>query len=233
MPEFAVILPAAGSSTRFRGFEHKKPFVRLAGKPVWRWAVDAFGARADVKQVLLVLAEADRREFEERFASELSGVTLVTGGASRSESVRNALNSLSGSVDYVAVHDAARPLVSQELIDVVFAAAIRNGAAIPGLPVTSTVKKLDANDTVEATLDRSQLCLAQTPQTFAADVIQKAYSQAADRLADFTDESALVEAAGHRVTVTAGCPMNLKITTADDFQLAEVFVSRQPASRET
>lgn len=233
MPEFAVILPAAGSSTRFRGFEHKKPFVQLAGKPVWRWAVDAFSERTDVKQVLLVLAEADRSEFENCFASELGGVTLVTGGASRSESVRNALNSLSGSVDYVAVHDAARPLVSQELIDEVFAAAIRTGAAIPGLPVTSTVKKLAGSGTVEATLDRSQLCLAQTPQTFAAGVLQEAYSQAADRLADFTDESALVEATGRGVTVTAGCPMNIKITTADDFQLAQMFVSRQTASRAT
>ncbi|MEO2036002.1 MAG: 2-C-methyl-D-erythritol 4-phosphate cytidylyltransferase [Planctomycetaceae bacterium] len=230
MPEFAVILPAAGNSSRLRGFDRKKPFVDLAGESVWKRTVNAFIGRRDVTQILLVLADSDRGEFLSRFSKDLHGIELVVGGASRAESVSNGLQLLRDTIDFVAVHDAARPLVRQDVIDAVFAGALATGAAIPGVPITSTVKRIDERGQVEATIDRSKLKLAQTPQTFARNVLLDAYAQMQDRLHDYTDEAAIVEATGYPVTVTEGSWDNIKITTAEDFQFAEMILAGRGAS---
>jgi 2-C-methyl-D-erythritol 4-phosphate cytidylyltransferase len=227
MPEFAVILPAAGSSRRFRGFTQKKPFVSLADEPIWSRTVRAFTDRTDVVQVLLVLADSDRPHFIDQFGECDDRVELVSGGNSRAESVYNALQQVPASVEYVAVHDAARPLISQPVIDRVFAAAVQSGAATPGIPVTSTVKQIDSAGQIESTIDRSQLRLAQTPQTFAHQVLLDAYAKASGHLQDFTDEASLVEATGHPVTVTEGSWDNIKITTAEDFQLAQTILKER------
>jgi len=229
MPEFAVILPAAGNSSRLRGFDRKKPFVDLAGTPVWKRTVDAFIGRRDVTQILLVLADSDRSDFLTRFG-DVTGIELVDGGASRAESVSNGLKLLSESIDFVAVHDAARPLVTQDVIDSVFAGALATGAAIPGVPITSTVKRIDKLGQIDATIDRSQLKLAQTPQTFARRILLDAYAQAQGKLHDYTDEASIVEATGYSVTVTEGSWDNIKITTADDFQFAEMILAGRGAS---
>ena len=230
MHEFAVILPAAGNSSRFRGFEQKKPFVDLAGEPVWRRTVRAFGKRQDVTQILLILADSDRTEFIERFGEHLGGVEVVGGGPSRAESVVNGLRALRESVEFVAVHDAARPLITKRVIDSVFAAAVATGAAIPGVPITSTVKRIDEEGQVDATIDRLHLMLAQTPQTFARQVLLDAYTLARQDLLDYTDEASLIEATGHPVTVTKGSWDNIKITTEDDFHMAETILARRLAS---
>lgn len=225
MPEFAVILPAAGNSSRLRGFDRKKPFIDLAGEPVWKRTVSAFAGREDVAQIVLVLADSDRADFVKQFGEHPVGIDLAAGGASRAESVAGGLGLLSESIQFVAVHDAARPLVTQETIDKVFAAARETGAAIPGLPITSTVKQIDDRDRILATVDRSKLRLAQTPQTFARQILVDAFAQAAARLQDFTDEASIVEAAGHSVTVSEGAWDNLKLTTADDVRLAEMILA--------
>ena len=227
MPEFSVILPAAGSSRRFRGFAQKKPFVSLVDEPIWSRAVRAFTNRTDVVQVLLVLADSDRPKFVEQFGKCGDRVELVSGGHSRAESVCNALQQVPASVEYVAVHDAARPLISQPVIDRVFAAAVKSGAAIPGIPVTSTVKQIDSAGLIQSTIDRSQLILAQTPQAFGHQVLLKAYAKANGCLENFTDEASLVEATGHPVTVTEGSWDNIKITTADDFQLLQTILKER------
>lgn len=230
MSQFAVILPAAGGSSRFRGFDHKKPFVDLVGIPVWLRTVQAFSQRDDVGQVILVLAEEDRAEFVQRFGGAADQLTLATGGASRAESVRNALGELSDDSEYIAVHDAARPLVSQAVIDRVFQAAQDSGAAIPGVPVTSTVKRVDAAGTIQGTVDRTPLRLAQTPQTFAREILMKAFEAAGDELHSYTDEASLVEASGTPVVVSEGAWDNIKITTAEDFRLAELILSGQASA---
>ncbi len=230
MPEFAVILPAAGRSRRFRGFDQKKPFVDLAGEAVWRRTVRAFGGRDYVTQILLVLADSDRTEFLDRFGEHLGNIDLVSGGTSRAESVYNGLMSLRDSIEFVAVHDAARPLITSDVIDSVFAAALRTGAAIPGVPITSTVKRIDKEGQIETTIDRSQLRLAQTPQTFDRQILLDAFALANGRLQHFMDEASLVEASGHSVTVTNGAWENIKITTAEDFHLAEMILSGRDAA---
>ena len=227
MPEFSVILPAAGSSRRFRGFAQKKPFVSLVDEPIWSRAVRAFTNRTDVVQILLVLADSDRSKFVEQFGKCGDRVELVSGGNSRAESVCNALQQVPASVEYVAVHDAARPLISQPVIDRVFTAAVESGAAIPGIPVTSTVKQVDSSGLIQSTIDRSQLILAQTPQAFGHQVLLNAYAKASGCLQDFTDEASLVEATGHPVTVTEGSWDNIKITTADDFQFSQTILKER------
>jgi len=225
MTQFSVILPAAGSSSRFQGFRHKKPFVDLAGIPVWRRSVDVFANRSDVCQIQLVLAESDVATFMKRFGESTDDIQVVVGGASRAESVHNALISVDPRADCIAVHDAARPLVPSTVVDEVFRAAEDAGAAIPGLPINSTVKQIDGDGNIHATIDRSHLRLAQTPQTFAKNVLIEAYARTAKRLHEFTDEASVVEAAGNTVQVTEGSWKNIKITTAADFHLAQLILS--------
>jgi 2-C-methyl-D-erythritol 4-phosphate cytidylyltransferase len=231
MTQFSVILPAAGSSTRFQGFQTKKPFIDLAGIPVWRRTVDAFADRSDVCQIQLVLAKPDVSAFTERFGELTDDIQIVVGGASRAASVRNALSFVDPSADCIAVHDAARPLVSSAVIDSVFQMAEEAGAAIPGIPVNSTVKQIGTTGHIHATIDRSQLRLAQTPQTFNRNVLIDAYDKVADRLPEFTDEASVVEAAGHAVKVTEGSWDNIKITTAHDYHLAQLILSSRGIQR--
>ena len=136
---FAVILPAAGKSSRFGGRE-KKPYVTLDGRPVWMRAAELFVNRPDVAQLLLVISPEDRELVEHRYAANLIflDIKLVDGGAERFESVANALAHLKAEADFVAVHDAVRPCSPPAMIDAVFAAARQYGAALPGVAVADT-----------------------------------------------------------------------------------------------
>lgn len=231
MSDVSVIIPAAGDSRRFQGFRHKKPFVDLNGRPVWQRTVEHFVKRHDVREVVLVLAADDLDEFRERFRPNLTFLDLriVTGGRTRAESVQNGLHALSAESPLVAVHDAARPLLTAQWISSVFMAAREHGAAIPAVPVSSTVKKVDDDGRIQSTVERQHLMLAQTPQVFRTKILRAAYDQASDA-AVFTDEASLVEASGHPVVTVPGWPMNLKITTADDFHMAQALVDALPQS---
>ncbi|MFM8727376.1 MAG: 2-C-methyl-D-erythritol 4-phosphate cytidylyltransferase, partial [Planctomycetaceae bacterium] len=145
----------------------------------------------------------------------------------RAESVRNAIRQLAPDVEYIAVHDAARPLLANRWIDEIFAAAEQHKAAIPGLRISSTVKRVAASGRITETVDRTGLVQAQTPQVFERGVLEKAFAICRN-LATATDEASMVEAAGHPVQVIDGWPMNIKITTAEDFRLAELFVGALP-----
>lgn len=228
-PLFSVIIPAAGASSRFEGFPKKKPFVEIDGRAVWLRTADHFVNRADVAEVVVVIASDDMVEFREKFRPNLAfmNVKIVEGGASRADSVRNGLDSLSRDSDYVAVHDAARPLLTKPWIDEIFAAAVKHQAVIPGVRVSSTVKSVDSELQITATVDRSNLILAQTPQVFARNVLETAYKAAADA-SEFTDEASLVEAAGTAVFVHEAWPMNIKITTREDFEMARGLLKVLP-----
>jgi 2-C-methyl-D-erythritol 4-phosphate cytidylyltransferase len=229
MPRFAVILPAAGQSSRFGGGE-KKPFLDLAGRAVWLRAADAFAGRADVCQLLVVVAPADLESFRQRFVSDVAALTVdvVEGGRARFESVANALDRLRSEADFVAVHDAARPCVTSGLIDAVFARAAETGAALLAIPVADTIKRGDGEQRVMGTVDRDNLWLAQTPQVFRRDWLVDAYSRRAELGQAITDDAQLVEAAGHSVFLVNGSATNFKITTPDDLARA-VAMLRPPA----
>ena len=228
MATYAVILPAAGKSSRFHDKHYKKPFIALGERAVWLHAVDKFLSRDDVKQVLLVISPADLEDFHAKFGANVAimGIEVVAGGAERSDSVRNALARVRDEIDFVAVHDAARPCLAQEWIDAVFAAAQETGAAILGVPVSSTLKRVAADHTIQTTLPRAHVWEAQTPQVFRRDWLVEAYAQAGPMPA--SDDAELVQRLGRPVKVVLGSPMNLKITTKDDLRLAALALKALP-----
>jgi 2-C-methyl-D-erythritol 4-phosphate cytidylyltransferase len=226
-----VILPAAGKSSRFRDQHYKKPFATLDGRAVWIHAAEKFCNRQDVGQTILVISPEDREEFNGKFGGNaaLMGVEVVEGGALRSDSVANALIRVKADCDYVAVHDAARPCIVEAWIDAVFAAAIKSGAAILAAPVTGTLKRAAADQTIAETVARENLWEAQTPQVFRKQLLESAYARQGKEPA--TDDAQLVERLGHKVTIVPGSPMNIKITTKDDLRTAAALLKALPRPR--
>jgi 2-C-methyl-D-erythritol 4-phosphate cytidylyltransferase len=229
MPRFAVILPAAGRSTRL-GAAEKKPYLSLAGRAVWLRAADAFAGRPDVCQLLVVVSPEDLVSFQERFAADVAALKaeVVAGGDARFESVANALHRVRPEVEFVAVHDAARPCLTPELVDAVFARAAQTGAALLAVPVADTIKRGDPEGRVTGTVDRDGLWLAQTPQVFRRDWLAAAYARRESLGPAITDDARLVETAGHHVYLVAGSSSNLKITTHHDLVVAEAVLRSRP-----
>lgn len=229
MPKFSVILPAAGQSSRFKDKE-KKPFTNLDGRAVWLRSAELFITRDDVCQCLIVVAPDDEELFRRRYTANLAfmNVKIVKGGKERFDSVANALAMLVDEAEFVAVHDAVRPCVQNEQVDAVFAAAVRHGAALLGLPLADTLKRVNAQHQIEATVPREHLWLAQTPQVFRKEWLVGAYANRAKLGKNFTDDAQLVEAAGHPVHIVEGHPTNIKITTKADLFLAEAILKSRP-----
>lgn len=228
MASFAVILPAAGRSTRFRDQHYKKPFAPLDGRAVWMHAAEKFTDRNDVKQTILVISPEDRELFQEKFGGPAAfmGVEVVEGGAERADSVAAALARVKPNIDFVAVHDAARPCLVETWIDKVFAAAEKSDAAMLAIPVTGTLKRVASDQTITETVSREGLWEAQTPQVFRRQLLLDAYARRGPLQA--TDEAMLVEQLGHKVTVVLGSSMNLKITSKEDLRLASAVLKALP-----
>ena len=232
MPRFAVILPAAGHSSRF-GDREKKPFTNLDGRAVWLRTAELFVTRKDVCQCIIVIAPDDRELFRQRYSANLAflDIQVADGGGERFESVHNALALLREEAELVAIHDAVRPCVTVESIDAVFARAAQAGAALLASPVHDTVKRVDSQKQVQATLPRQGLWLAQTPQVFRRDWLLAAYADRGRLGKDVTDDAQLVEAAGHPVHVVEGPSSNLKITAQSDLMLAKAILQSRPAPK--
>jgi 2-C-methyl-D-erythritol 4-phosphate cytidylyltransferase len=228
MPKFAVILAAAGRSNRFHDKHYKKPFAPLADRAVWLHSADRFLARNEVIQVILVIAPEDREAFLAKFAANVAilGIEVIDGGAERSDSVEKALARVKPLADFVCVHDAARPCLADAWIEQIFEAAERSGAAIFGIPVTGTLKRVGADGKIDETVPRDRLWEAQTPQVFRRQLLLDAYARRAGFAA--TDDAQLVERIGHPVLVVPGSPINLKITTREDLRLAEQALKALP-----
>lgn len=226
--KFAVILPAAGKSSRFGHPQYKKPFAMLAGRAVWMHSAEKFLNRQDTPQVIVVIAKEDREFFDFKFAANVAvlGIDVVEGGAERTDSVRNALGKVNDGIDFVAVHDAARPCIADPWIDRVFDAAAKHGAAILATPVADTLKRVDSSEMIQKTVSREGLWQAQTPQVFRRELLVEAYAKATP--GQITDDAQLVEASGKPVAVVKGSPINLKITTQEDLRLAEQALKALP-----
>ena len=228
MPNFAVILAAAGRSSRFKDQHYKKPFANLKKKAVWLHSAELFLKRSDVKQLIMVIAEDDRESFTTKFGANMAvmGIDLTIGGAERADSVRNGLEQLRDDIDFVAVHDAARPCIINDDIDNVFAAAEKSGAAILATPVNATLKRSTSKEEVEETVDRANLWQALTPQVFKRDLLTDAYAKLGSTKP--TDEAQAVELAGHTVSLVEGSPLNIKITSKADLRLATACLNARP-----
>jgi 2-C-methyl-D-erythritol 4-phosphate cytidylyltransferase len=225
--DISVIIAAAGKSRRFGDDHFKKPFVRLEQKAVWLYSAERFLNRDDVRQVIMVIAPDDQEDFLSRFGPNVAilGIDVVLGGAERADSVEKGLAGVAPESRLVVIHDAARPCVSDEDIEAVIAAGRKHGAAILATPVHSTIKTV-ANHVVSGTVPRNDKWLAQTPQVFDAAALRKAFAGRGTRQP--TDESEMLEAAGHAVHVVSGSPLNIKITTRRDLKLAAAILKTMP-----
>ena len=216
-----AVVPGAGSGERLAA-GIPKAFCELDGRTLLELAVAGLLESGVVGHVV-VAVPTDRIDQAKQVLGEQ--VTVVAGGADRTESVRLALSALSGEPEFVLVHDAARALTPPELIvRVVDALRAGHGAVVPALPLHDTIKAVDANGVVLGTPERAGLRAVQTPQGFATDLLMRAYRGA--RAADFTDDASLVEHLGGQVQVVEGDPLAFKITTQLDLLLAQAIARR-------
>jgi len=230
MPKFAVILPAAGKSSRFGDARIKKPFIELSGRAIWLRAIEPFLNHDNVVQAIVVVSPDDLEWFREKFQANIAfmNIEVIAGGAERADSVNNGIQRLKPEVTHVAIHDAARPLIVKSWIDKIFATAIQSGAAVPASRIVSTVKR-SQNGTVSETVSRENLWAAQTPQVFERKLLEKAI--ASHRGETVTDECQLIEATGHPVSIVECSPMNMKITTKEDLMMAKSLLGALPKEK--
>jgi 2-C-methyl-D-erythritol 4-phosphate cytidylyltransferase len=221
--DVGVVIVAGGSSTRTTGQELKQ-FRWVAGKPALLHSLQTFMARPDVVGVVVVLPRdyaADPPPWI--FQCDVDRLMVSTGGATRTESVRNGLEDLPDEAAIVLVHDAARPLVGDETIDRVVQSARSGTSAIAALPVVDTLKRVDDEGNIMGTVDRERLWRAQTPQGFPREVIERAHRYAKSNRITATDDAALCEAIGEPVRVVRGSERAMKITEERDFDRAEAL----------
>jgi len=224
-----VIICAAGPSSRFGG-KRKKQFVDVAGRAVFLRSIELFANRDDVKQILLAIPPEDQELVNIKWGANLKffNVKLCIGGAERFETVERALELVKDGIDLIAVHDAVRCCVTEKLIDDSFAAAAKSGAAIPACPVTATIKEVK-DRTIIRTVERTGLYEAQTPQVFEASLLKKAYENLKNLdESKISDDSQLVEALGHKVTIVQADSSNIKITRQSDIAIAEAILKSRP-----
>ena len=224
--EVGVVLAAAGKSSRFGTPQDKKVFCEVHGKPLWQYSAEAFRSIEEVKQLILVVSPTDHDFFLNNYADQIKKleITVVQGGTERADSVLNGLEALESGITHVAVHDAARPCIQSESIGRVLKAALESGAAILASACHSTLKRTGSNLVVQETIPRQGVWLAQTPQVFAREILERAYDQS-ENASVATDEASLVEAAGISVQVVAGPASNLKVTTLEDLQFVRFQLS--------
>lgn len=215
--DFSAVIVAAGSSTR-AGPGAPKPWRSLGGRPILSWSIEAFVA-AGARQIVLVVAEAWIEEAKDLLRGQ-PHASVVSGGATRAESVQRGLAALpADEASAVLVHDAARPFLTADHIASLLAALDDANGAVPALPVADTLKR-GSHETVSETVSRDGLWRAQTPQAFRLDVLRAAYAAwPAD--AEPTDDAAVVERAGGKVAITPGDPRLMKLTYPEDFAMAE------------
>jgi 2-C-methyl-D-erythritol 4-phosphate cytidylyltransferase/2-C-methyl-D-erythritol 2,4-cyclodiphosphate synthase len=220
----AAVVVAAGRGQRAGG-DVPKQYRKIAGTPVIRPTLSAFSSHPHIDLVQPVIHPDDEDLFHAASSGLKNLLEPVAGGATRQTSVRAGLQALQGCApEIVLIHDAARPFLSSALISRAIEAARTHGAAVPGVAVADTVKKIDQAAVVTETLDRSQLRMVQTPQAFAFTLIADAHQRAAAAgREDFTDDAALAEWAGHRVLMFEGEAGNVKLTTNEDFARAELL----------
>jgi 2-C-methyl-D-erythritol 4-phosphate cytidylyltransferase len=224
----AAIIPAAGRGSRV-GFKTPKTFIDLGGRPLLAHTIAIFAASRRISLIQPVLPRTHIRRFRSGILDRYGwGVCrpAVAGGRERQDSVAAGLRALPEGIEYVVIHDGARPFATTALVERVLAAARRHGAALAAVPVHDTIKKVSPDLFLDGTVDRRALWLAQTPQAFSVGLLREAHAQARAVGLEATDDAALVEALGHAVRVVPGSRLNFKITTREDLALARLLVGR-------
>lgn len=221
--DVGVVIVAAGSGSRTASSELKQ-FRWIAGKPMLLHSVQAFQARPDVAMVVAVLPRAYAGDPPPWiFQSDLERLLISVGGRERGESVANGLDDLPPEVRIVVVHDAARPLVPDSVIESVISVARMGSVAIAAMPVVDTLKRVSNDGRIIETVERTGLWRAQTPQAFPRDVIDDVHRRAKLDQVTATDDAGLCERYGVPVVIVPGSERAMKITTEQDFARAEAL----------
>jgi 2-C-methyl-D-erythritol 4-phosphate cytidylyltransferase len=223
MTHVSVIIVAAGSGVRL-GAKVPKAFIRLNGKPMVEYSLQAFQACKSIAEIILVKPAFYRINGLKYFDKYPKLSAIVSGGKERLDSVRAGLNMVSPDARVILIHDAARPLIRAEQITAVARAAEKHGAAILAAPVTDTIKKASGGR-VTGTVDRSQLWRAQTPQGFKMPVLQRSHFNRKNIPA--TDDSQLVEMIKGKVRIVPGNDGNIKVTTPMDLEIASWLLKKK------
>ena len=215
---FAAVIPAAGTGTRFSTAEHNLPkqYQPLEGEPIYMWSISAFCRNSAIDAIVLVVSQDMLTTAHEHMKNMLmpgkEKISVITGGATRQESVHKGIEHLATvptPPQYVLIHDAARPFLTQAMIENTIKCVTEHGACTLAIPLTDTIKRVK-DGLIEATIDRTALYLIQTPQ-------------AAQKQFETTDDAAILEFAGHQVSIVSGSRYNLKITNPEDLKIGEAL----------
>ncbi|MGI6684295.1 MAG: 2-C-methyl-D-erythritol 4-phosphate cytidylyltransferase [Bacillota bacterium] len=228
MSYITAVIPAAGQGSRMKaGFN--KQYIMLQGKPILVHTLEVFENCKLIKDVVVVASPGEEdycRELLQEYG--LTKITqVVTGGQERLQSVALGLAQVSKNCDIVAVHDGARPLLLLSQLNEVLSVVPANDGAVLAVPVKDTIKEIDDHHLVKSTLERTKLWAVQTPQVFKKDVITYVYTKAREEGITGTDDASLAEHYGFQIKVIPGSYENLKITTPEDLDLAELILKRR------
>ncbi len=222
----SAVIVSAGNSTRMGGIN--KQFLEIDGVPVIAHSIKAFQESDLIDEIVIVTRYEDIKTINELVRkygfSKVNSV--VCGGETRQKSVLNGIDCISDKADFIAIHDGARPLVTEKVIKNTLEVAIKTGAATTGVNVIDTIKCVDDNSVILSTPDRAFLRAVQTPQIFNKTLYLDAVSKV-ENSDDFTDDCKLIEAFGHKVTIVDGDYANIKITTPNDVIVAQAYFSKR------
>ncbi|MFW6029132.1 MAG: 2-C-methyl-D-erythritol 4-phosphate cytidylyltransferase [Halanaerobiales bacterium] len=225
--KIGVIVPAAGQGKRMKK-DINKQYLQLGDRPLLAHTLDIFSKNTNIEQIIAVVSEDEINYCQKNIINnyDFTEVKLVAGGETRQQSVYAGLMAFSPAINYVIIHDGARPLLSQNLLNKVIDKLKEYNAITTGVPVKDTIKTVDNNYFIKNTLKRDKLRAIQTPQAFSYELICKAHESYNGNL-DATDDASLVEALGHKVKLIKGEYSNLKVTTPIDLVYAESILERK------
>lgn len=226
MNKVAAIIVAGGSGKRM-GMNIKKQFIELDGKATLAHTIEVFNKCKIIDEIIVVVGKADKEKVRTEIVSRYDYrkvIQIVEGGKERQDSVYNGLMSVSDEVQYVMIHDGARPFISEEILEKAFIMTKERHATVVAVPVKDTIKVVNEALEVEGTPNRSTLWSIQTPQSFKKELLMEAYAYAKEEGLTVTDDSMLVEAYGKKVYIVEGDYNNIKITTPEDLVLGQAIL---------
>ncbi len=222
----AAIVPAAGRGRRIKS-RTPKPYIKISGRPILVHTLNVLSKSKYIDEIV-VAVDRNKKSFAEKEIIKkykIGKTKVVEGGRERKDSVFNALKALGADIDYVVVHDCARPFLTDKIIKDSLDGARRFGASVVGVPVKPTLKIVTPGGRVRRTPDRRNFWEAQTPQVFRKNILEKGYRKLR-RGVNITDDSMIAESAGIRPKMVMGSYDNIKITTNEDLKLAEILLKK-------
>ena len=226
--KIVAIIAAAGKGKRMNA-RTGKSFIPIFGKPILAYTIEKFEKCKLIDKIYLIVSREEKEQCCRNIISKYNFSKiqeLVNGGETRQDSIYNGLNAIDRYTDIVVIHDGARPLVEENIIQDSIETAQKYGAAVTAIPIKDTIKKCGKDFIINKTLNREEIWRAQTPQTFKYDLIIQAYHQAYKEKYFATDDAAIVERFGNKVKLILGSEENIKITTPFDIIMVENFLKR-------